>query len=51
VSGVLQGGEGFVIAAYAVTVAVLGAYGASIALRYRAEKRRAAREGSQEEGR
>jgi len=44
VSGVIQGGGEFVIAAYAVTAAVLCGYAASIFLRYRAEKKRAARE-------
>lgn len=43
-SGVIQGGEEFVIAAYAVTAAVLSAYAASIYFRLRAEKRRALRE-------
>jgi len=44
VSGVIQGGGEFVIAAYVVTAAVLSGYAASIFLRYRAEKKRVARE-------
>jgi heme exporter protein CcmD len=44
VNGVIQGGGEFVIAAYVVTAAVLSGYAASIFLRYRAEKKRAARE-------
>ena len=44
-NGVIQGGQEFVIAAYVVTATVLCGYAASIFLRYRAEKRRAAREG------
>jgi len=43
VSGVIQGGWEYVIAAYAVTAAVLAAYGASIFLRGRAERQRAPR--------
>ncbi|HET7786754.1 MAG TPA: hypothetical protein VIR81_05345 [Myxococcales bacterium] len=42
-SGVVQGGWGFVVAAYTVTGAVLAAYGASVFLRLRAERQRAAR--------
>jgi hypothetical protein len=45
VSGVIHGGREFVIAAYVVTAAVLSGYAASIFLRYRAEKKRAARVG------
>jgi hypothetical protein len=40
-TGVLQGGTEFVVAAYALTAAVLGAYAASIVTRYRAARRRA----------
>jgi heme exporter protein CcmD len=43
-AGVIQGGWGFVVAAYAVTAFVLAAYALSIYLRYRAERRRAARQ-------
>jgi hypothetical protein len=43
VSGVVQGGWEFVVAAYAVTGSVLAAYGASVFLRLRAERQRAAR--------
>ena len=50
-TGVLQGGEGFVIAAYAVTAAVLGGYAVSVFLRYRVERRRAAHEAAREDGR
>ena len=49
-SGVLQGGEGFVIAAYALTAVVLGGYAASVLVRYRIEKKRAAREALREDG-
>jgi hypothetical protein len=45
VTGVVQGGMEFVIAAYVVSAAVLGGYAASVFLRYSAEKKRAAREG------
>ena len=41
-TGVLQGGGEFVVAAYALTAAVLGAYAASIVVRYRAARRRPA---------
>jgi hypothetical protein len=43
VSGVVQGGWEFVVAAYTVTAAILGAYGASVFLRLRVERQRAAR--------
>ena len=39
-SGVVQGGWEFVIAAYVVTSVVLGSYAASVFLRYRNERRR-----------
>lgn len=42
-NGVVQGGWEFVVAAYTVTGAVLGAYAASVFLRLRAERQRAAR--------
>jgi hypothetical protein len=40
-SGVVEGGWGFVAAAYLVTALVLGGYGTSVFLRYRAETKRA----------
>jgi hypothetical protein len=43
-NGVIQGGWEFVTAAYLVSAAVLGAYGASVFLRFKAETRREARE-------
>ena len=43
-SGVIEGGWGFVVAAYLVTALGLGAYAASVALRYRAEAKRRAPE-------
>ena len=45
-SGMIQGGWEFVVAAYAVTVAVLGAYAISVFLRFRSEKTRASKETS-----
>jgi hypothetical protein len=48
-SGVIQGGWEFVVAAYAVTAAVLGAYGISVFLRYKSEKARAASEAGREQ--
>lgn len=39
-SGVVSGGWEFVIAAYAVSAAVLGGYAVSVILRYRAERQR-----------
>ena len=39
-SGVVQGGWEFVIAAYVVTGAVLGSYATSVFFRYRNERRR-----------
>jgi hypothetical protein len=39
-SGVIQGGWEFVIAAYAVSAALLGGYAASVHARYRRERRR-----------
>jgi hypothetical protein len=47
-SGVVEGGWEFVIAAYAVTGAVLLAYATSVFLRYRTEQRRAAAEAERE---
>jgi hypothetical protein len=44
-SGVIQGGWSFVIAAYAVTAAVLVGYTASIYSRYRRERDRRRQEG------
>jgi hypothetical protein len=44
VTGVVQGGMEFVVAAYVITAVVLGGYAASIFFRYGAEKKRAARE-------
>ncbi len=41
--GVIQGGWEFVIAAYAVTAAVLLGYATSVFLRWRAERRRTLR--------
>jgi heme exporter protein CcmD len=46
VSGVVQGGLEFVIAAYVVTALVLGGYAASIVVRHKAELKRSAREES-----
>lgn len=42
-TGVVEGGWEFVVAAYLVTAAVLGAYAASIFLRFTTERRTAAR--------
>jgi heme exporter protein CcmD len=47
-SGVVQGGWEFVVAAYLVSAAVLGAYAASVLWRYRAERERLAREEPEE---
>jgi hypothetical protein len=44
VSGVVQGGWEFVVAAYSASAVVLGAYAASVFLRLGSEKRRATRE-------
>jgi len=44
-SGVVQGGWEFVIAAYAVSCVILGGYAASVFLRYRSEKSRLGRSG------
>jgi hypothetical protein len=44
VSGVVEGGWGFVAAAYLVTAAVLGGYATSVFLRWKGEKDRAAAE-------
>jgi hypothetical protein len=48
VSGVVEGGWGFVVAAYLVTALALGGYATSVFLRYRAETRRAARDARKE---
>jgi hypothetical protein len=40
VSGVVEGGWGFVAAAYLVTALVLGGYATSVFFRYRAETKR-----------
>jgi len=48
VSGVVQGGWGFVAAAYIVTAAVLGGYATSVFLRWRCERSRAATEAGRE---
>jgi hypothetical protein len=42
VSGVVEGGWSFVAAAYLLTAAVLGGYAASVFLRWRKERNRAA---------
>jgi hypothetical protein len=42
-SGVIVGGWSYVVTAYVVTVVVLAAYTASVLLRLRAERRKAAR--------
>jgi heme exporter protein CcmD len=47
-SGVIAGGWGYVVAAYAITAAILLGYAASLIARYRAERRRAARQGTSE---
>ena len=39
-AGVIQGGWGFVVAAYVVSAIVLLGYAASVHARYRAERRR-----------
>jgi hypothetical protein len=44
VSGVVSGGWEFVAAAYLVTAALLGGYTASVFLRLRTERQRAAKE-------
>jgi len=43
-SGIIEGGWGFVAAAYLVTAAVLGGYASSVFLRLRSERSRAATE-------
>lgn len=43
-SGVIEGGWGFVVAAYGVSATVLIGYAVSIHLRYRAERARRRRE-------
>ena len=43
-SGVIEGGWEFVVAAYAVSAVLLGAYATSVFLRLRSEKARATRE-------
>jgi hypothetical protein len=47
-SGIVQGGWEFVIAAYVATAVALGGYAASIFLRLAAEKRRASHESKRE---
>ncbi len=47
-TGIVEGGWEFVVAAYLVTAALLGAYAASIFLRFTAERRRAAARAAQE---
>lgn len=42
-TGVIEGGWPFVIAAYAVTALILSGYAASVFVRHRGERRRAAR--------
>jgi hypothetical protein len=44
-TGVVTGGWEYVIAAYVVSLVILASYTASVVLRYRAEVRRARREG------
>jgi hypothetical protein len=44
VTGVVEGGWAFVAAAYLMTAAVLGGYAASVFLRWRNERNRAAAE-------
>jgi len=46
VSGVIEGGWEYVVAAYAVTAVVLGAYATSVFLRLRSEKARGNTEAS-----
>jgi heme exporter protein CcmD len=48
--GVIEGGWEFVWGAYGVTASVLVLYALSIHSRYRAERRRAAREGRADSG-
>jgi len=48
VSGVVEGGWGFVAAAYLVTAAVLGGYATSVFLRWKREKDRAAAEAARD---
>lgn len=43
-TGVIEGGWGFVVAAYVVSAVVLLGYAVSIHLRYRAERARSRRE-------
>ena len=45
-SGVIAGGWEYVVAAYAITAVILLGYAASLIARYRAERRRAARQGA-----
>lgn len=47
-TGVVEGGWEFVIAAYLLTAAVLGAYAASVFVRLAAERNRAAGEAHRE---
>jgi hypothetical protein len=48
VSGIVEGGWEFVVAAYTVTAVVLAAYATSVFLRLRAERDRAAAEAARE---
>jgi hypothetical protein len=48
-AGVVTGGWEYVTAAYVITALVLVVYAASVVARYRAEARRAAREGGASE--
>jgi hypothetical protein len=45
-SGVIEGGWEYVWAAYSITAVILLGYAASLIARYRAEQRRAARQGA-----
>jgi Heme exporter protein D (CcmD) len=47
-AGVIAGGWEYVWAAYTVTAVILIGYAASLIARYRAERRRAARQGADE---
>ena len=45
-SGVIEGGWEYVWAAYSLTAVILLGYAATLIVRYRAERRKAAREGA-----
>ena len=49
-TGVIEGGWGFVVAAYGVTAVVLVGYAVSILTRFRAERSRRAREAERTAG-